>query len=79
MEPVHFQYADMDTVPAEIDEFYGYSEVLQFHENQVNFHKNYDGGIVEPTNSGRCTYLLAVQRHCPTHPTRTKDPIFLTR
>ncbi|KAF9346808.1 Factor arrest protein 11 [Mortierella sp. NVP85] len=47
MEPVHFQYADMDTVPAEIDEFYGYSEVLQFHENQVNFHKNYDGDDID--------------------------------
>jgi hypothetical protein len=69
----------MDTVPAEIDEFYGYSEVLQFHENQVNFHKNYDGGIVEPTNSGRCTCFLAAQRLSPTLHTKTKDPIFLTR
>ncbi|KAF9954397.1 Factor arrest protein 11, partial [Modicella reniformis] len=61
LEPVHFQYADMDTVPAEIDEFYGYSEVLQFHDNQVNFNKNYEGDWQKSTASEReafAEYLL---------------------
>ncbi|KAG0199764.1 Factor arrest protein 11 [Mortierella sp. GBA30] len=43
-EPVPFQYADMDTVSAEIDEFYGYSEVQQFVDNQKTFLKNFDEG-----------------------------------
>ncbi|KAI9237730.1 MAG: hypothetical protein BYD32DRAFT_461330 [Podila humilis] len=41
LEPVHFQYADMDTVPAEIDEFYGYSEEHQFLENETIFTQHY--------------------------------------
>lgn len=57
LEPVHFQYADTDTMSAEIDEFYGYSEVLQFHENQVNFHKNYDGDWQKSTLSEREAYI----------------------
>ncbi|KAF9559908.1 hypothetical protein EC968_006412 [Mortierella alpina] len=43
-EPVPFQYADMDTVSAEIDEFFGYSEVQQFVENCDIFLENYDEG-----------------------------------
>ncbi|KAF9940111.1 Factor arrest protein 11 [Mortierella alpina] len=43
-EPVPFQYADMDTVSAEIDEFFGYSEVQQFVENRDIFFENYDEG-----------------------------------
>ncbi|KAF9131956.1 Factor arrest protein 11 [Mortierella sp. GBA39] len=42
-EPVVFQYGDMDTLQAEIDEFFSYSEVEQFHKHQENFHKEYDG------------------------------------
>lgn len=34
----------MDTVPAEIDEFYGYSEVHQFLENETNFAQHYKKG-----------------------------------
>ncbi|KAF9120257.1 Factor arrest protein 11 [Mortierella sp. 14UC] len=42
-EPVVFQYGDMDTLPAEIDEFFSYSEVQQFHKHRESFHKEYDG------------------------------------
>ncbi|KAG9061776.1 Factor arrest protein 11 [Linnemannia hyalina] len=42
-EPVVFRYGDMDTLQAEIDEFFSYSEVEQFHKHQENFHKEYDG------------------------------------
>ncbi|KAF9286705.1 Factor arrest protein 11 [Linnemannia elongata] len=42
-EPVVFQYGDMDTLQAEIDEFFSYSEVEQFHMHQENFQKEYDG------------------------------------
>ncbi|KAF9154489.1 Factor arrest protein 11 [Linnemannia schmuckeri] len=41
-EPVVFQYGDMDTLQAEIDEFFSYTEVQQFHMHQENFHKEYD-------------------------------------
>ncbi|KAG0341723.1 hypothetical protein BG004_005929 [Podila humilis] len=54
LEPVHFQYADMDTVSAEIDEFYGYSEVQQFLENETNFTQHYAAG----KNHGKGTYDL---------------------
>ncbi|KAF9111587.1 Factor arrest protein 11 [Mortierella sp. AM989] len=56
LEPVHFQYADMDTVTAEIDEFFGYSEVQQFLDNQQNFYKNYDGDWQKSTLSEREAY-----------------------
>ncbi|KAF9998801.1 Factor arrest protein 11 [Entomortierella chlamydospora] len=56
LEPVHFQYADMDTVSAEIDEFFSYSEVQQFLDNQENFHKNYDGDWQKSTRSEREAY-----------------------
>lgn len=39
-----FQYGDMDTLQAEIDEFFSYTEVEQFYKYQENFHKEYDGG-----------------------------------
>ena len=47
-EPVPFQYADMDTFSAEIDEFFGYSEVQQFVENRDSFLANYDEGKDKP-------------------------------
>ncbi|KAG0311052.1 Factor arrest protein 11 [Dissophora globulifera] len=56
LEPVHFHYADMDTVSAEIDEFYGYTEVQQFHDNQKNFHQNYEGDWQKSTVSEREAY-----------------------
>ncbi|KAF9433523.1 Factor arrest protein 11 [Entomortierella beljakovae] len=56
LEPVHFQYADMDTMAAEIDEFFGYSEIQQFLENQIEFHKNYDGDWQKSTISEREAY-----------------------
>ncbi|KAG0256141.1 Factor arrest protein 11 [Mortierella polycephala] len=55
-EPVKFEYADMDTIPAEIDEFYSYSEVQQFVDNQETFHKNYDGEWQSSTVSEREAY-----------------------
>ncbi|KAF8937041.1 hypothetical protein EDD21DRAFT_373934 [Dissophora ornata] len=57
LEPVHFQYADMDTVPAEIDEFYGYTEVQQFHDNQKDFYKNYEGDWQKSTVSEQEAYV----------------------
>ncbi|KAF9909840.1 Factor arrest protein 11 [Lobosporangium transversale] len=56
LEPVHFHYADMDTPSAEIDEFYGYTEIQQFLENQENFLKNYDGVWQKSSVSEREAY-----------------------
>ncbi|KAI1317256.1 Factor arrest protein 11 [Mortierella claussenii] len=56
LEPVHFQYADMDTVPAEIDEFFSYAEVQQLVENQRNFQDNYDGDWQKSALSEREAY-----------------------
>ncbi|KAF9203158.1 Factor arrest protein 11 [Podila verticillata] len=53
LEPVHFQYADMDTVPAEIDEFYGYSEEHQFLENETIFTQHYKKNWQKSTPSER--------------------------
>ncbi|KAG0055699.1 Factor arrest protein 11 [Gryganskiella cystojenkinii] len=55
-EPVHFQYADMDTVAAEIDEFYSYTEIQQFVDSQQSFLKSYDGDWQKSTVSERKAY-----------------------
>ncbi|GJJ69162.1 hypothetical protein EMPS_01508 [Entomortierella parvispora] len=55
-EPVHFQYADMDTVPAEIDEFYSYTEMQQLVENRQIVLKSYDGDWQNSTVSERKAY-----------------------
>ncbi|KAG0361878.1 Factor arrest protein 11 [Gamsiella multidivaricata] len=56
LEPVHFQYADMDTVSAEIDEFYCYLEVQRFRDNQEAFQKSYDADWQKSTVSEREAY-----------------------
>ncbi|KAF9428314.1 Factor arrest protein 11 [Podila epigama] len=56
LESVQFQYADMDTVTAEIDEFYGYSEVHQFVENEDHFTQHYDGDWQKSSHSEREAY-----------------------
>lgn len=35
----------MDTIPAEIDEFYSYTELQKLVDNRQAFHRDMDGGI----------------------------------
>ncbi|KAF9198219.1 Factor arrest protein 11 [Haplosporangium sp. Z 27] len=46
----------MDTVSAEIDEFFSYTEVQQFLDNQENFKKSYDGDWQKSSLSEREAY-----------------------
>ncbi|KAF9922310.1 Factor arrest protein 11 [Linnemannia zychae] len=55
-EPVVFQYGDMDTLSAEIDEFFSYSEVEHFHKCQEDFCKEYDGDWQKSVVSEREAY-----------------------
>ncbi|KAF9582716.1 Factor arrest protein 11, partial [Lunasporangiospora selenospora] len=55
-EPVHFQYADTDTLSAEIDEFYSYSEVQGFCDDHVDFAKNFGGDWHTSSDSEREAY-----------------------
>ncbi|KAF9099709.1 Factor arrest protein 11 [Mortierella sp. AD031] len=55
-EPVVFQYGDMDSLSAEIDEFFSYTEVQQFHKHQENFYKEYNDDWQKSTVSEREAY-----------------------
>ncbi|KAG0235118.1 Factor arrest protein 11 [Actinomortierella wolfii] len=55
-EPVHFQYADMDTLRGEVDEFYSYKDVDLFQQYQQYFAKEYDEDWQTSTVSDRESY-----------------------